>query len=152
MEYKDLFYNRLIELNCDTKDSTELFSKIAKRLLEEGFVNEGYYQGIVSREKEFPTGLITQHVNIALPHSDPEYIIKPFVFIVRNNNPISVKQMGDNQDIEVKDFFFLGINDPSNQVGLLQSFMKLFMSETFVSEYLHSNNQDELYNLFIDNI
>ena len=65
--------------------------------------------------------MITQHLNIALPHSDPEYVEKPFVYIARLKNEVRVKQMGDSQLMKVKNLFFLGIKDPKEQVGTAAS-------------------------------
>lgn len=95
---------------------------------------------------------MTQHLNIALPHSDPDYIKSPFVFIARLEQPINFQQMGDNQDMPVTDCFFLGITNAKEQVGLLQSFMNLFMNRQFVLDYVACQENAEVYQLFYDNI
>lgn len=79
MNYKEMFDQELISLELKGENEVEVFRQVAEHLKELGFVNEGYLNGIIAREEKFPTGLITQHVNIALPHSDPEYIERPFV-------------------------------------------------------------------------
>ena len=118
MSYKDMFHEQLIRLEVEGATEEAVFEKVAVQLRDLGFVNEGYLRGITAREQKFPTGLITQHVNIALPHSDPEYVEKPFVYIARLKNEVKVKQMGDSQEMGVKNLFFLGIKDPKGQVGL----------------------------------
>lgn len=60
--------------------------------------------------------------------------------------------MGDSQEMEVKDLFFLGISDGKNQVGLLQAFMNLFMDETFVGAYQNADCPQSVYQLFVENI
>lgn len=149
MSTKQMFQPELIDLNVTAQDEDKLFECIAERLQLAGYVNNGYLEGIKTREKGFPTGLITEYLNIALPHSDTEYIEKPFIYVVRTTNPIRVKQMGDNQEMEVRDLFFLGIKEPSKQVGLLQELMVLFQNETFVSEYKKTTENEGVFNLFI---
>ncbi|OJG64931.1 hypothetical protein RV09_GL001349 [Enterococcus moraviensis] len=144
-----MFQPDLIDLQVTVQDEEELFELIAKRLYQAGYVNEGYLDGIKSREIGFPTGLITEYLNIALPHSDTEYIERPFIYIARTTNPIKVKQMGDNQEMEVRDLFFLGIKDPSKQVGLLQELMVLFQNEAFVSELENTTKNEEVFSLFM---
>lgn len=135
MEILSLFREDWVDLNQKADNILELFESVNKDLLSKGLVNDGYLMGVTEREKIFPTGLITQYLNISLPHSDTKYIEKPFVYIVRLDNPVIVKQMGDSQEMEVKDLFFLGIKNPREQVGLLSKIMELFMNENFVKDY-----------------
>ena len=83
MSYKDMFDANWVDLNIQAATEEEAFELVAAKLMEAGVVNAGYLKGITERERNFPTGLITQHLNIALPHSDPEYVNKPFVFVAR---------------------------------------------------------------------
>lgn len=152
MSYKDMFHEQLIHLEVEGATEEAVFEKVAAQLRDLGFVNEGYLRGITAREQKFPTGLITQHVNIALPHSDPEYVEKPFVYIARLKNEVKVKQMGDSQEMGVKNLFLLGIKDPKGQVGLLQAFMELFMQEEFVTRFINAQDETDIYQLFTANI
>lgn len=145
MEFYEMFKEELVSINVEVDSEEQLFSYVAKKLKEGRYVKESYFEGITKREEEFPTGLITKKLNIALPHSDPEHIIEPFIYIVRINDDVTVKQMGDNQEMKVKDFFFLGIKEPSGQVGVLQSLMNLFMNDDFVKEYIQAQSQEEIF-------
>lgn len=146
MIFDEMFRKELVSINVEIDSEDQLFSYVAKKLEESGYVESSYVNGLKKREEEFPTGLITKNLNIALPHSDPEHIIEPFIYVVRINKDVTVKQMGDNQEMKVKDFFFLGIKEPSEQVGVLQSLMNLFMSDDFVKEYIEAQSQEEIFN------
>ncbi|WP_161879770.1 PTS sugar transporter subunit IIA [Alkalibacterium sp. MB6] len=152
MNTKELFSPELICLNLEVKNKSDLFRKIADDLNKKGYVNAGYLKGISQREEEFPTGLITQHLNIALPHSDTQYIEKAFIYIVRLNEPITFNQMGDNQEIKVKDIFFLGIKDSAKQVNLLASLMDLFSNDEFVNNFVEVSNKTEMLSLVNKNL
>ncbi|PLS35233.1 PTS sugar transporter subunit IIA [Carnobacterium maltaromaticum] len=149
MSIKELFQPELIDLQMQANSEEELFAVIAERLLELGYVYSDYLTGITLRERNFPTGLITQHLNIALPHSDTEYVKKPFIYIVRLKQPVIVRQMGDNQEMLVKDIFFLGIKEPSKQVGLLQLLITLFQEEAFMEALQNVEESEAMYALFI---
>lgn len=149
MSIKELFQPELIDLQVQANSEEELFAVIAERLLELGYVYSDYLTGITLRERNFPTGLITQHLNIALPHSDTEYVKKPFIYIVRLKQPVIVRQMGDNQEMLVKDIFFLGIKEPTKQVGLLQLLITLFQEETFMEALQNVEESEAMYALFI---
>uniref|UniRef100_UPI00403F2AE8 PTS sugar transporter subunit IIA n=1 Tax=Candidatus Enterococcus willemsii TaxID=1857215 RepID=UPI00403F2AE8 len=152
MSYKEMFHPDLVELHLQVDNEEEAFEVIGTRLKELGYVNEGYLEGIKRREQAFPTGLITQYLNIGLPHSDPEFVEKPFIYIVRLVEDVTCRQMGDSREMNVKNLFFLGIKNGKEQVGLLQSFMNLFMDEKFVSTYTSLDKKEEIYQLFVNHI
>ncbi|MFV0559236.1 MAG: PTS sugar transporter subunit IIA [Enterococcus sp.] len=145
--YAEMIKEHLIDLSVDVRSIEELFTEVSQRLLQEHFVNEGYLSGVLKREEEFPTGLMTQYVSIALPHADPEYIACPFIYIARVKTPLLVKQMGDNQPMRVRYFLFLGIQEPAKQVGLLQVLLNLFMNEQFVEQFCKEKEAARLYQL-----
>lgn len=150
--YSNMVVSELVNIHLNVDNQKELFQHIGEDLHNKQYVTEGYLKGITERETKFPTGLATQYLNIALPHSDPEFIKKPFIYIVRNTKPIQMLQMGDNAELECNYFFFLGINDPSNQVGLLAKMMELFMDEQFVETFKTIDNDQDMYELIKNKI
>ena len=80
MEYKEMFVPSLIQLAVDVKIKKKLFNS-CPTIRKMGYVNENYLNGLIARERKFPTGLITKYLNIALPHSECEYVEKPFVLL-----------------------------------------------------------------------
>ena len=138
----------LINLNFSVDNVDELFEKVAEILRSKEFVKSSYIDALKKREEEFPTGLKTAFLNIALPHSDSMHIKQPFIFIARNDKELIVNQMGDNSEMLCKDFIFLGIKDSTKQVGLLSTLMELFMDETFVNKYINCKDLNEMYSLF----
>ena len=151
-QYAEMFHIDLIELAVSKSDQQAIFHAIYEDLREKEYVSDQYLDSLISREERFPTGLITKNMNIALPHTDPEVIKKPFVYICRLKNPIKYKQMGDNQEMDVQNLFFLGIKNPKEQVGLLQAFMNLFMDADFVSSFKEADSKKVIIELFQTNI
>ena len=148
MDINEMLNIDLIDVNLRAETKEELFELVGKDLEVKGFVNKNYTEGIKKREKEFPIGLITKNLNIALPHSETEYVEKPFIYIVKlQNSPLTFNQMGDNQEMEVSDFFFLGIKDPSKQVQLLSYLMDLFSDDNFINDYKNTTEKEKIYEL-----
>lgn len=104
------------------------------------------------REDEFPTGVVTEYLPIALPHANPVNVKKPFVAVVQLKQPIHVLQMGLNEDEETQTFFFLGIvKETQNlQVKLLQRFMQLMNSKEFVEKFKDANGSTQMYQLLTE--
>jgi PTS system galactitol-specific IIA component len=152
MNFSAMFEPHLIDLQVTARTEIEFFQIVAEQLKAIGLVNDGYLEGLIEREKAYPTGLMTQYLNIALPHSEPEFVARPFVFICRLEQAITCYQMGDNQEMAVKDLFFLGIKDGKKQVGLLQALMTLFMDKNFVDNYRSLTCPERLCQLFTEQI
>ena len=147
MNYKDMLHRELIFLDENSNNREELFESISHKLMDLGYVKSSYQVALNSREDEFPTGLITKFLPIALPHADPENVNKAFIAVARNNQEIPMLQMGSNEEMRTKYFFFLGITDSSHQVILLQKFMQLLQDKEFVDKLVSANSVDEVYTL-----
>jgi PTS system galactitol-specific IIA component len=88
INYKEMLHEDTIFLTIDANDRDDLFEQIAERLNKLGYVKDSYAEALKKREDEFPTGLVTKYLSIALPHVDPENINKPFIAAVKNAKPI----------------------------------------------------------------
>ncbi|MBF0778232.1 PTS sugar transporter subunit IIA [Streptococcus cuniculi] len=145
--YKDMLQADLVKLDCNVSNHVDLFQLIGKELKEKGYVTDQYVEALLEREQQFPTGLKTKFVNIAIPHTDPQVIEKPFIFIVKNSTPLDMLQMGDNSEMTCCYFMFLGIKDPTGQVGLLAKLMEVFSQEAFVQEFVQTTTDLDMYQL-----
>ncbi|MCL5459490.1 PTS sugar transporter subunit IIA [Latilactobacillus sakei] len=148
-EYSELFDQALILNDIDAKNRQDLFSQVAVVLEKEGYVEDTYLDALNKREDEFPTGVVTEYLPIAMPHANPVNVKKPFIAVVQLNNPVHVLQMGLNEDEETQTFFFLGIVKETQelQVKLLQRFMQLMNSQEFVAKFEAVKNPTEMYQL-----
>ena len=102
-----MLHRELIFLDENSNNREELFESISHKLMDLGYVKSSYQVALNSREDEFPTGLITKFLPIALPHADPENVNKAFIAVARNNQEIPMLQMGSNEEMRTKYFFFL---------------------------------------------
>ncbi|MBN7276396.1 PTS sugar transporter subunit IIA [Lactobacillus acetotolerans] len=145
INYKEMLHEDTIFLTIDANDRDDLFEQIAERLNKLGYVKDSYAEALKKREDEFPTGLVTKYLSIALPHVDPENINKPFIAAVKNIKPIHMLQMGSNEDMKAQYFFFLGITDSSHQVVLLQKFMLLLRNKNFADELTSQTDPKKMF-------
>ena len=68
-------------LNYKTTNFKNLIEELSHILYKKGYVKESYTSAILEREKQFPTGLKTPGINIAMPHTYPEHVIKPAILV-----------------------------------------------------------------------
>ena len=150
--YSDLFDRNLVFWDVNASNCTELYQKIAKELEKFNVVEASYFKALTEREKEFPTGLNTQYLPIALPHANPENVKKAFIAVVKTAGKVKMKQMGTNEDMETNYFFFLGIVKEKQdlQVKLLQRFMQLMNDESFVKSFKKLSKPEEVYEFLVN--
>src|SRR5699024_4903964 len=74
--------------DLDVSDKEEALKVMSEAFLENGFVNEGYYQSILDREKKAPTGIEAYDYGIAIPHTDPKFVNEDSLGVAVLKDPI----------------------------------------------------------------
>ena len=81
---------------------------------------------------------------IAIPHSDPENIVKQFIAPVRLKNPIQWQEMANNGHfLEVKYVFLLGFKREEGHVELLQLLLKNVQDEELMNKLQNAKTEKE---------
>lgn len=81
--------------HSDAQTTDDLFRDIVPRLVAEGVANPSLVDALITREAAYPTGLNFGHVQVALPHADPEHVTRPGILLVRHTQPITFGAMGE---------------------------------------------------------
>lgn len=144
----ELISKELFTIKQFSGDQEELFSYVANQLLDRNFVTSTYLEAIIERESKFPTGLKTALYDVAIPHTDPDYVLNPFVFILKTNSNTKFLQMGsvisEDQSVYPKFIFFLGFNKGEIQLEILQELMTLFNDTERMKRLENSTNFEEI--------
>lgn len=136
-EKNSLFHEELVLIDFEVETREELLTGLSQILIDKGYVKETYTKGILEREKIFPTGLATEGVKVAIPHTDAKYVNIPAILIAKLKKPIVFKEMGTGtEDVEVSLVFMLAIDNPDNQLTTLSKLMGVFSNgETLKNIY-----------------
>ena len=73
----------LVFFDFEADDRFDFFKKLGEKLKEGGYVKDSWLDAILEREKNYPTGLECTSISVALPHVDPENLIKPYIAIIK---------------------------------------------------------------------
>ncbi|UED86722.1 PTS sugar transporter subunit IIA [Streptomyces profundus] len=125
----------LIDEDCvlvgvEAASSTELLSRMADDLAERGYVAPSFRDALLAREEKYPTGLPTNVLKVAIPHTDPEHVHRSFISVARLARPVAFHEMGNNDaTVAVELVFVLAIADGKSQLGTLQSLIGMFSDE-----------------------
>lgn len=148
---KSYLQQNLFFAHLEAKDSTEVICKMANALYEANKVNAEYKDAVIAREEQFPTGLPSGEIAVAIPHTDVKYVKDPAIAFASLKEPVEFANMGvKTQKVKVKFVVMLAMKEPHSQVSLLQKLMALFQNQTFLAELLEITTADELYRRVAD--
>ncbi|WP_130811728.1 PTS sugar transporter subunit IIA [Olsenella sp. Marseille-P4559] len=134
-----LFKPELVFFGFEASDEWDFFAKMSEKLQQMGYVKESWLDAIETRERNFPTGLQFETVGVAIPHVDPENIVKPYIAVIKPKEPIDFAPMADMIDHPVKAEFIMNLGllaHAEDQVAVLQAMMGIFMDEDATKEIM----------------
>lgn len=84
----ELLRPELVFFDLEANDAQELFDGLEDRLKPLGYLKDTWRAAIGEREKNYPTGLACPTAQIAIPHTDPVNLERPYIAIVKPKSPI----------------------------------------------------------------
>lgn len=138
---------KLIVLSADVKNAQECITLGGKLLKENGFVNDGYVQAVLEREKHFPTGLQGKEMAIAIPHTENTFVNKPAVGVIIPKKPIRFLAMGSTDTyLDCEIVFPLVVKDSRMQVKMLKHMMHIIQDSALLKKIKASKSTCEVFN------
>lgn len=130
---EDLLHIELIFCDVIADSKEELIYALADKAEEAGFVELGYAEDVIKREQDFPTGLPTIGLKVAVPHAiTQEHVKKPAIIVARLAKPVFFKEMGTGTaDVPVELVFMLIAKGDKQHLSVLQKLISMLSdSET----------------------
>ena len=142
---KDLLYEDLVLFDIEASDDEKLLRKMSEKIKEKGFVKDTFADAIVKREQIFPTGLSTEGIKVAIPHTDIEHVITPCVTIARLKKPVIFKEMANEKNtVPAEIVFMLAMNAHDGQVNVLEKLMNIFCNKEVLLKLSTIDNAAEM--------
>jgi PTS system galactitol-specific IIA component len=146
MEYTflDLLIDEHIRIDLNVTSAEEVIQILSDVLENKGFVEHEFANDVLGREKEFPTGLPTEPIGVAIPHADPDHILKTAVAIGMLKNAVQFSQMGMEAEkrVQVHVVFLLAIKEKEKQVTMIQQLVQLIQTPELLGK-LHACESSE---------
>ena len=142
-----LFDERMMRVGSLAANTEEAIKLLGGMMAAEGFVEESYWEDVYKREQTFPTGLPTQPVAIAIPHADPDRVIKSGIGVAVFSQPVKFRIMGSNDpdELDVPVVFMLALKDFKQQTAVIRDLLTLIQSKTIISDiYLAKTTHEVL--------
>ena len=132
-----LFTPELVFFDWECATPDEVFARLEGELAPHGYIASGWLDAVRTREDAYPTGLAMPAANIAIPHTDPGFVAKPYIAVVKPAAPVTFNAMaGMGAPVPAQIVINLGIAEPGGQVEALQALMNIFMGADAAADVL----------------
>lgn len=152
MEINDLIQDELINIAKEDLEYKEVIKYLGKTFLNKGYIKEEYINDVLTREESFPTGLELKNMGIAIPHANPDNVLKNGISILKLKNPVKFSNMETGDDVYVRMAFMLALKDPNDHLKMLQSLFIMFQKEEVMDELINVASKDEIKNIVLNNL
>lgn len=142
----DLIKRELVGLDWQVEDQNDFFDRMVAVLTARGYVKDTFRAALGKRESKYPTALPTSPEAVAIPHSDAEHVVTPFIAPARLGAPVTWHEMGNDAVTHpVRFIFMLGFTDEGGHVEVLQILLQNLQDPGFMESLGQARTEDEYY-------
>lgn len=142
---RELIGPELVHVGVDVDSRDDLFALMAGTLGGCGRTRPSFLQGLMEREKNFPTG-IPVNGGVAIPHTDAEHVISDAISIATLRSPVGFREMAgiDDTEIPVDVVIMLALGASGQHLSVLQQVIKAIQDAEFMTALRASTSPDEI--------
>jgi PTS system galactitol-specific IIA component len=134
-----------ILVHAAAASSEDIIRQLGALLRANGFVKDTFVQAVLDREKAYPTGLQTNILGFAIPHTDTEHVISPAVAIATLTQPVIFQAMGDPEtSVSVQVVMMLAISDPKAVVHVLRKVISILEDSEALTGLRGASSREEI--------
>ena len=128
------FDPQLVSVDIDADGCEEAIHAVAGPLVRHGYVGDDYPRLVCEREREYPTGLSTKTVSLALAHADgKEQVSGDHVAVGIMRSPVCFRNMEDADEmLPVGIVFVLAMSSSHAHLEMLQVLMELMRDDVLL--------------------
>ena len=149
-----IFDKKIALFHQHAEDRDAALKMLADEFVKAGVVEDNFYDGILAREANFPTGLALDEENktgVAIPHTDPEYVKETQLGFMTLDEPVVFRNMGNmEEEVKVDMMFMMAIKEAHGQVEMLMKLMGLFADDAVISRLREVDNFDDFLKIVED--
>ena len=136
--------NVLVNVEADTKE--EVIRILVDLLVKNGCVKPEYYNILIEREEQYPTGLPTESVQVAIPHGCSEgTVLKPAVAVATLARKVVFRNMANKEEeLSVGIVFMLALVSEHELAEDLNRIMSVFSEGDVLSRLYAAKSGSEV--------
>ena len=144
----DLFDAKIALFKQHAENRDEALKMLADEFIKAGVAKDTFYDGLITREANFPTGLSLNNMCVAIPHTDIEHVNRTQIGFMTLDTPVEFIEMGtEDKVIPVTMMFMLALKEAHQQLEMLMKLMDLFQNDELVEKFYNCENYEEFFTL-----
>lgn len=117
--------------------------RLAQPLINDGLVVNDFADHVLAREANFPTGLPTEPVGVAIPHTDHQHVRRNGFAVGILAEPVIFEDMGgEPEPVPVQIVFLLALAESNKQLNVLGWIMTLIQDAEYLQQLLTLSDED----------
>ena len=136
--------NVLVNVEAGSKE--EVIQVLVDLLVVNGFVKPEYYDILITREEQYPTGLPTEGIHVAIPHGVSDgCVLKPAVAMATLAHNVTFRNMADkDEELSVGIVFLFGLPGEHELAEELDKVMSIFSEGELLSKVYSAKTKKEI--------
>ena len=136
-------------LGLEAQDRDDCIRKIAAVMEKNGYIGSDYADEAIARENQYPTGLPTDGVIVAIPHANKGTVHHTGIGMAVLTKPVLFHNMADHsQELEAEMVFLLANTDPDKQLDDLRKLMECFSEEELLLKMKNAREPKDILDVF----
>ena len=144
----DMFDAKIALFHRHAASKEEALTMLADEFMNSGVAKDSFFEGIITREKNFATGLSLDNMCVAIPHTDPEHVNRTQIGFMSLEEPVEFVEMGtDDKLIPVTMMFMMALKEAHQQLDMLMKLMDVFQNNDLMERFAKADTYEEYYEL-----
>lgn len=144
-DVQSMFREELIFIVSGVRDKNELIRRLGRTAEEKKLVLPSFTDAVIEREVDYPTGLSTEYINVAVPHTNECHVVQQAIIVAKLDEPIEFVAMGtDDEKVPVEYVFLLLLKNDNAQVPLLQKLMNMCTDKKATEQLKKAHTAEEI--------
>ena len=137
--------NEIHAIISDETERDEVIRLLGRELAAFGMVDDTYGELALERERQYPTGVPTEPMAVAIPHSERSQVYKTGIGVAVLKNSAKFASMDDaDRLLDVKVVFMLAVSSDDGHLEMIQDIMEIIQDSQVVDAILTSASTDHI--------
>jgi len=144
MKLSDIIFPECVLLDVEGDTKEEVLKQLFEVLYQNDKVKETFYDAILAREQNYPTGLEVEGYNVAIPHVTPEHVKNSAIGVAVLKHPVEFDRMDGDGKVQVNVIFNIALSEGGKQIETLQEIIAVISDESKLQRIVNATTPQEL--------
>ena len=145
MQMKDILFPECILTHVKAESKEEALGRLFEALNAAGKVKPSFYEAILEREKNYPTGLELGEWNAAIPPVTPDHVVTSAMGVAVLDTPVTFQRMDNKAEtVEVKVIFNIALDANGKHLDILQEIMGVVANADVMRRLVRAETSEQI--------